>query len=82
MRRRGTCSNLRRLFQLRCNPWLSLGIGFRSYSPRAIDFFPGKVDKNYPRREPIGGTELATLAKEVIAQPTEGVQRLKKLLGE
>ena len=31
---------------------------------------------------PLGGEELATLAKEVIAQPPEVVQRLKKLLGE
>jgi tripartite-type tricarboxylate transporter receptor subunit TctC len=32
--------------------------------------------------EPIGGEELAALAKEVIAQPPDVVQRLKKLLGE
>jgi tripartite-type tricarboxylate transporter receptor subunit TctC len=32
--------------------------------------------------EPVGGEELAALAKEVIAQPPEVVQRLKKLLGE
>jgi tripartite-type tricarboxylate transporter receptor subunit TctC len=31
---------------------------------------------------PLGGEELAALAKEVIAQPPEVVQRLKKLLGE
>jgi tripartite-type tricarboxylate transporter receptor subunit TctC len=32
--------------------------------------------------EPVGGEELAALAKEVIAQPPDVVQRLKKLLGE
>jgi hypothetical protein len=32
--------------------------------------------------EPVGGERLAALAKEVIAQPPEVVQRLKKLLGE
>jgi len=32
--------------------------------------------------EPVGGEELAALAKEVIAQPPEVLQRLKKLLGE
>lgn len=32
--------------------------------------------------EPVGGEELATLAKEVIAQPQDVIQRLKKLLGE
>jgi hypothetical protein len=32
--------------------------------------------------EPVDGERLATLAKEVIAQPPEVVQRLKKLLGE
>jgi hypothetical protein len=32
--------------------------------------------------EPVDGEKLATLAKEVIAQPPEVVQRLKKLLGE
>ena len=37
--------------------------------------------RNWPV-EPVGGEELAALAKEVIAQPPEVVQRLKKLLGE
>ena len=32
--------------------------------------------------EPVSGEELAALAKEVIAQPPDVVQRLKKLLGE
>jgi tripartite-type tricarboxylate transporter receptor subunit TctC len=32
--------------------------------------------------EPLAGEELESLAKEVIAQPPEVVQRLKKLLGE
>jgi hypothetical protein len=32
--------------------------------------------------EPVAGEELEALAKEVIAQPPEVVQRLKKLLGE
>ena len=32
--------------------------------------------------EPVAGEELESLAKEVIAQPPEVVQRLKKLLGE
>ena len=32
--------------------------------------------------EPVGGEELAALAKEVIAQPPEVIARLKKLLGE
>jgi tripartite-type tricarboxylate transporter receptor subunit TctC len=32
--------------------------------------------------EPVDGEKLAALAKEVIAQPPEVVQRLKKLLGE
>jgi len=32
--------------------------------------------------EPVGGEQLATLAKEVIAQPPEVIARLKKLLGE
>src|SRR5262245_52198446 len=32
--------------------------------------------------DPIGGEELAALAKEVTTQPPEVVQRLKKLLGE
>ena len=32
--------------------------------------------------EPVGGEELAALAKEVIAKPPDVVQRLKKLLGE
>jgi tripartite-type tricarboxylate transporter receptor subunit TctC len=32
--------------------------------------------------EPVDGEQLATLAKEVIDQPPEVVQRLKKLLGE
>jgi hypothetical protein len=32
--------------------------------------------------EPAGGEELATLAKQVIDQPPDVVQRLKKLLGE
>jgi hypothetical protein len=32
--------------------------------------------------EAVGGEALATLAKEVIAQPPEVVQRLKKLLAE
>jgi tripartite-type tricarboxylate transporter receptor subunit TctC len=32
--------------------------------------------------DPIGGEQLAALAKEVIAQPPEVVARLKKLLGE
>jgi tripartite-type tricarboxylate transporter receptor subunit TctC len=32
--------------------------------------------------EPVDGERLATLAKEVIAQPPEVVQRLRKLLGE
>jgi hypothetical protein len=31
---------------------------------------------------PIAGEELELLAKEVIAQPPEVIQRLKKLLGE
>jgi hypothetical protein len=31
---------------------------------------------------PVTGEELESLAKEVIAQPPEVVQRLKKLLGE
>jgi tripartite-type tricarboxylate transporter receptor subunit TctC len=37
--------------------------------------------RNWPV-EPVGGEELAALAKEVIAQPPEVIQRLKKLLGE
>jgi len=32
--------------------------------------------------EPVAGEELESLAKEVMAQPPEVVQRLKKLLGE
>jgi len=32
--------------------------------------------------EPVGGEQLTALAKEVIAQPPDVVQRLKKLLGE
>jgi tripartite-type tricarboxylate transporter receptor subunit TctC len=32
--------------------------------------------------EPVGGEQLATLAKEVVAQPPEVIQRLKKLLAE
>jgi tripartite-type tricarboxylate transporter receptor subunit TctC len=32
--------------------------------------------------EPVGGEQMAALAKEVIAQPPEVIQRLKKLLGE
>jgi hypothetical protein len=32
--------------------------------------------------EPVGGEQLAALAKEVIAQPPEVVARLKKLLTE
>jgi tripartite-type tricarboxylate transporter receptor subunit TctC len=32
--------------------------------------------------EPVGGEELAALAKEVIAQPPDVIQRLKKLLAE
>ena len=32
--------------------------------------------------EPIAGEELDSLAKEVIAQPSEVIQRLKKILGE
>jgi len=32
--------------------------------------------------EPVAGERLAELAKEVIAQPPDVVQRLKKLLGE
>ena len=32
--------------------------------------------------EPIGGEQLAALAKDVIAQPPEVVARLKKLLAE
>jgi hypothetical protein len=32
--------------------------------------------------EAVGGEALAALAKEVIAQPPEVVQRLKKLLAE
>jgi len=32
--------------------------------------------------EPVAGEEIEALAKEVIAQPPEVVQRLKKLLGE
>ena len=32
--------------------------------------------------DPIGGEQLAALAKEVIAQPPEVIQRLKKLLAE
>ena len=32
--------------------------------------------------EPVAGEELEALAKEVIAQPPEVIQRLKKLLGE
>jgi tripartite-type tricarboxylate transporter receptor subunit TctC len=31
---------------------------------------------------PVAGEELESLAKEVIAQPPEVVQRLKKILGE
>jgi hypothetical protein len=31
---------------------------------------------------PVGGEELESLAKEVVAQPPEVIQRLKKLLGE
>ena len=31
---------------------------------------------------PMAGEELESLAKEVVAQPPEVVQRLKKLLGE
>ena len=31
---------------------------------------------------PVAGEELQSLAKEVIAQPPEVVQRLKRLLGE
>jgi tripartite-type tricarboxylate transporter receptor subunit TctC len=37
--------------------------------------------RNWPV-EPVGGEQLATLAKEVIAQPPEVVARLKKLLAE
>ena len=37
--------------------------------------------RNWPV-EPVGGEEHITLAKEVIAQPAEVVQRLKKLLME
>jgi hypothetical protein len=36
--------------------------------------------RNWPV-ESVGGEQLAALAKEVIAQPPEVVQRLKKLLG-
>jgi tripartite-type tricarboxylate transporter receptor subunit TctC len=32
--------------------------------------------------EPITGEELQTLAKEVMAQPPETIERLKKLLGK
>ena len=37
--------------------------------------------RNWPV-EPVGGEQLATLAKEVIAQPPEVIARLKKLLAE
>ena len=30
--------------------------------------------------DPVGGDELATLAREVIAQPTDVVERMKRLL--
>ncbi len=31
---------------------------------------------------PVGGEDLATLAKEVSAQPADVVERMKKLMGE
>ena len=37
--------------------------------------------RNWPV-EAVGGEQLATLAKEVIAQPPEVIARLKKLLAE
>jgi tripartite-type tricarboxylate transporter receptor subunit TctC len=42
----------------------------------------GEAKKRKWPVEALGGEELAALAKEVIAQPPEVVQRLKKLLGE
>ena len=46
---------------------------------------PDLLDEAKKRKwpvEPVDGEKLAALAKEVIAQPPEVVQRLKKLLGE
>jgi len=42
----------------------------------------GEAKKRKWPVEPVGGEELAVLAKEVIAQPPDVVQRLKKLLAE
>jgi hypothetical protein len=42
----------------------------------------GEAKKRQWPVEPVDGEKLAVLAKEVIAQPPDVVQRLKKLLGE
>jgi tripartite-type tricarboxylate transporter receptor subunit TctC len=45
------------------------------------DLLADAKKRNWPV-EPVGGEQLAALAKEVIAQPPEVIARLKKLLGE
>jgi len=45
------------------------------------DLLAAAKKRNWPV-EPVAGERLAALAKEVIAQPPDVVQRLKKLLGE
>jgi tripartite-type tricarboxylate transporter receptor subunit TctC len=45
------------------------------------ELLAGAKKRNWPV-EPVGGEQLAMLAKEVIAQPPEVVARLKKLLAE
>jgi tripartite-type tricarboxylate transporter receptor subunit TctC len=45
------------------------------------DLLAGAKKRNWPV-EPVGGEQLAALAKEVLAQPPEVVSRLKKLLGD
>jgi len=56
-------------------------IGYDNLSTGLIEFLAEAKKRGWPV-EPVTGEELESLAKEVIAQPPEVVQRLKKLLGE
>jgi tripartite-type tricarboxylate transporter receptor subunit TctC len=43
--------------------------------------FLAEVKKRKWELDPVGGEELEALAKEVVAQPPEVIERMKKLLG-
>lgn len=44
--------------------------------------FKAEAEKRMLELDPVSGEELETLANEVIAQPPEIIERMKKVLGQ